>query len=167
MSKSLASCGGYVAGSHALIDYLKYTTPGFVYSVGITPANTAAALGALTVMHDEPERLAQLADNSRLFVKLARQAGVNTGTSADSAVVPCIVGDSQRCLALAHALFDRGISVDPIMYPGVPDELARLRFFITSEHTAAQLERTVGILAEELDRLGIARPRQAPAPANV
>ena len=157
MSKSLASCGGYVAGSHALIDYLKYTTPGFVYSVGITPANAAAALGALTVMRDEPERLARLAENSRLFLKLAREAGVNTGTSADSAVVPCIIGESRSCLELAHSLFDRGISVDPIMYPGVPDELARLRFFLTSEHTPVQLERTIEILGEELDRLGVTR----------
>jgi 8-amino-7-oxononanoate synthase len=166
MSKSLASCGGYVGGSHALIDYLKYTTPGFVYSVGITPANAAAALGAIKVMHDEPERLARLAANSRLFLDLAHQAGVNTGTSRDSAVIPCIVGESHGCLALAHALFDRGISVDPIMYPGVPDELARLRFFLTSEHTPEQLERTVGILSEELDRLGIARKQQVLAAAN-
>jgi 8-amino-7-oxononanoate synthase len=166
MSKSLASCGGYVAGSTALIDYLKYTTPGFVYSVGITPANAAAALGALTVMRDEPERLVRLGENSRLFLELAREAGVNTGTSADSAVVPCIIGESRTCLELAHSLFDRGISVDPIMYPGVPDELARLRFFITSEHTPAQLERTVEILGEELDRLGVTRQGKVLATAS-
>ena len=67
-------------------------------------------------------------------------------------MVPCIVGDSALCLALAHALDDRGISVNPIMYPGVPEELARLRFFITSEHTAEQITYAVGVLAEELAR---------------
>ncbi|GAA1340673.1 hypothetical protein GCM10009635_53240 [Actinocatenispora thailandica] len=153
LSKSLASCGGYVAGARGLIEYLRYTVPGFVYSVGMTPANTAAALGALRAMRAEPERLARLAANSRLFLDLARKAGIDTGTSQDSPVVPCIVGDSVRCLALCHALFDRGISVNPIMYPGVPEELARLRFFITSEHTTEQLERTVQIVAEELGRL--------------
>ncbi len=165
MSKALASCGGYVAGNRTLIDYLKYTVPGFVYSVGITPANTAATLGALKVMRDEPERISRLAANSRLFLRLAQQAGVNTGTSKDSPVIPCIVGDSQRTLALSHALFDRGVSVNPIMYPGVPDELARLRFFVTSEHTPEQIERTIQILAEELSRLGVPATLLAPAPA--
>jgi 7-keto-8-aminopelargonate synthetase-like enzyme len=153
LSKSLASCGGYVAGARTLIEYLRYTVPGFVYSVGMTPANTAAALGALRTMRAEPERLARLTANSRLFLDLARKAGIDTGTSRDSPVVPCIVGDSAHCLALCHALFDRGISVNPIMYPGVPEELARLRFFVTSEHTTEQLERTVQAVAEELGRL--------------
>ncbi len=165
MSKALASCGGYVAGNRTLIDYLKYTVPGFVYSVGITPANAAAAMGAMKVMREEPERISRLAANSRLFLRLAQQAGVNTGTSKDSPVIPCIVGDSQRTLALSHALFDRGISVNPIMYPGVPDELARLRFFVTSEHTPEQIERTIQILAEELSRLGVPATLLAPTPA--
>lgn len=150
LSKSLASCGGYVAGNAALIDYLRYTTPGFVYSVGITPANTAAALGALKVMRAEPDRLARLAENSRLFLDLAREAGADTGTSGDSPVIPCIVADSARCLELSRALFDRGISVDPIMYPAVPEEFARLRFFVTSEHTRTQLEDAAAALAETL-----------------
>ncbi|MEV0839487.1 aminotransferase class I/II-fold pyridoxal phosphate-dependent enzyme [Actinocatenispora sera] len=162
LSKSLASCGGYVAGARTLIEYLRYTVPGFVYSVGMTPANTAAALGALRAMRAEPARLARLTANSRLFLDLARKAGIDTGTSRDSPVVPCIVGDSARCLALCHALFDRGISVNPIMYPGVPEELARLRFFVTSEHTTEQLERTVQVVAEELGRL---RTPLAPTPA--
>ena len=152
LSKSLASCGGYVGGTNRLVDYLKYSVPGFVYSVGMTPANAAAALAAIRVMADEPARLERLRDNSALFLRLAQQAGLDTGTSTNSPVVPCIVGDSALCLALAHALDDRGISVNPIMYPGVPEELARLRFFITSEHTAEQITYAVGVLAEELAR---------------
>ena len=153
LSKSLASCGGYVGGSRRLVDYLKYSVPGFVYSVGMTPANAAAALASIRVMGDEPSRLERLRDNSALFLRLAQQAGLDTGTSTGSPVVPCIVGDSALCLALAHALHDRGVNVNPIMYPAVPDELARLRFFLTCEHTAEQIEWTVQVVSEELVRL--------------
>ncbi|MBG6136441.1 type I polyketide synthase [Longispora fulva] len=150
LSKSLASCGGYVAGNAQVIRYLKYSVPGFVYSVGLTPSNTAAALAAIRAMAAEPERLERLRNNSKLFLTLARQAGINTGDSADSPVVPCIVGDSVKAMALADRLYERGISANPIMYPAVPEEHARLRFFITSEHTAEQIEWGVGVLADEL-----------------
>ena len=74
LSKSLASCGGYVAGSAALIQYLKYTTPGFIFSAGMTPPNAAAALAALRQMKAEPEALATLRRNSELFLR-ARERG--------------------------------------------------------------------------------------------
>ncbi|GII02776.1 hypothetical protein Pta02_47840 [Planobispora takensis] len=153
LSKAGASCGGYVAGSRDVVDYLKYTVPGFVYSVGMTPPNAAAALAALRVMRDEPERLERLRTNSELFLKLARQAGIDTGVSKDSPVIPCIVGDSHQCLTLANRLFDRGISANPILYPAVPEELVRLRFFVTSEHTTQQIEHTIDVLAGELKGL--------------
>jgi len=60
LSKALASCGGYIAGSRALVQYLKYTTPGFLYSVGLSPADAAAALAAVRLLHAEPERVARL-----------------------------------------------------------------------------------------------------------
>ncbi|MCG5213839.1 aminotransferase class I/II-fold pyridoxal phosphate-dependent enzyme [Streptosporangium sp. KLBMP 9127] len=153
LSKAGASCGGYIAGSRDVVDYMKYTVPGFVYSVGMTPANAAAALAALQVMRDEPERLERLRANSELFLRLAKEAGVDTGVSTDSPVIPCIVGDNQQCLTLANRLFDRGVSANPILYPAVPEELVRLRFFVTSEHTSHQIEHTVSVLAEELKRL--------------
>ncbi|WP_250279551.1 type I polyketide synthase [Frankia sp. Cppng1_Ct_nod] len=153
LSKSLASCGGYLAGSGALVDYLRYTLPGFIYSAGLTPPNTAAALTALRVMRAEPDRLTRLRQRSAEFLRLAREAGVNTGTSAGTPVIPCIVGDSLRCVHLANTLFERGISVNPILYPAVEERLSRLRFFITGEHTSEQIERTVQLLADELDTL--------------
>jgi 8-amino-7-oxononanoate synthase len=153
LSKSLSSCGGYVGGSAAVVRYLKYSVPGFVYSVGMTPPNAAAALAAIRTMRDEPQRLERLRDNAELFLSEARKAGLDTGPSSDSPVVPCIVGDSVMTLQLADVLFDRGVSVNPIMYPAVPEAEARLRFFITSEHTGEQIRSTVSTLAEELQRL--------------
>ena len=150
MSKSMASCGGYVAGSQPLIQYLKYTTPGFIFSAGMTPANAAAALAALRQMKAEPETLAALRRNSELFLRLATEAGVDTADSEGTPIIPCIVGDSLKALKLSTALLRRGINVNPILYPAVPEELARLRFFITSSHSEEQIRSSVRILAEEL-----------------
>lgn len=153
LSKSLASCGGYVAGSRELIQYLKYTTPGFIFSAGMTPANAAAALAALRQMRAEPEALATLQRNAELFLELARAAGVDTGDSEGTPIVPCIVGDSLKTLKLSTALLRRGINVNPILYPAVPEELARLRFFVTSCHSEEQIRYAVTALAEELAAL--------------
>ncbi len=88
LSKSLASCGGYIAGSAELIEYLKYTAPGFVYSVGISPPNAATALAALTVLRREPQRVARLHALSGLFLRLARERGLDTGIAAGTPVIP-------------------------------------------------------------------------------
>lgn len=153
LSKSFGSCGGYIAGNAALVKYLKYTAPGFVYSVGISPPNAAAALAAIKVLQAEPQRVQQLAANSELFLQLANQHGLNTGMSQNSPVVPVILGNSEHSLRLSRALFDRGINVQPILYPAVEESKARLRFFITSMHTEEQIRYTVETVAEELAKI--------------
>ena len=102
LSKSLASCGGYIAGSRALILNLKFNAPGFVFSVGLSPANAAAALAALQVMAAEPERVAELRQRAGLFLALARERQLPTGSSKGVSVVPLIVGDTKRCVALTN-----------------------------------------------------------------
>jgi 8-amino-7-oxononanoate synthase len=88
LSKSFASCGGYIAGSRALIEYLKYSAPGFVYSVGMPPPNVAAALAAIRLLRQEPQRVTRLHELSGLFLMLAREKGLNTGAgSSDSPVI--------------------------------------------------------------------------------
>jgi 8-amino-7-oxononanoate synthase len=153
LSKALASCGGYIAGCSELILNLKFGAPGFVFSVGLSPANAAAALAALQVMAAEPERVAELRQRSGLFLELARDRGLPTGSSKGVSVVPLIVGDTKRCVALTNALFHRGIDVQPILYPAVRERAARLRFFINRTHTEAQLRRTIGIVEEEWRRI--------------
>lgn len=153
LSKSYGSCGGYIAGSKALVEYLKYTAPGFVYSVGLSPPNTAAALASLRVLEDEPERVAKLHANSSLFLRLAKEQGLDTGMSRDTAVVPIILGNSLHALRLSQALFARGINVQPILYPAVEESAARLRFFITSKHSEEQIRQTLTALGEELSKI--------------
>ena len=151
LSKSLAGCGGYVAGSTALVEHLKFLAPGFLYSVGISPPVAAASLAALQTMVDEPARVTTLHARGALFLDLARAAGIDTGSSAGISVVPAIVGGSLRAARLSARLFERGFNVQPILYPAVPEKLARLRFFITCEHSEADIRQAVAALLAELD----------------
>ena len=153
MSKALAGCGGYVGGSRQLVEFLKYTTPGFVYSVGMPPPTAAASLAAIRAIRSEPEHLQRLHALSALFLALAREAGLDTGDSDGTPVIPCIVGNSATALKLSVALLGRGINANPIIYPAVPEDKARLRFFVTSCHSEEQIRYTVKALTEELELL--------------
>jgi 7-keto-8-aminopelargonate synthetase-like enzyme len=157
LSKSLVSCGGYIAGRKELIEYLKRMAPGFVFSVGMAPSAAAAALAALEILEAEPERVARLNQRAALFLRLAGEGGLDVGGSIGAAIVPIITGSSIRAGRLAQAMFRRGVNVQPILYPAVPERAARLRFFLTAEHSEAQLRDTVGILLEE-DRAVAAEP---------
>src|ERR1051326_5836574 len=113
LSKSLVSCGGYIAGRRALIDYLKRMAPGFVFSVGMTPPNAAAALAAVEILEAEPERVSRLNERAALFLRLAREGGMDFGGSVGAAIVPIIPGSSIGAARLSQALFRRGINVQP------------------------------------------------------
>jgi 8-amino-7-oxononanoate synthase len=153
LSKSLASCGGYIAGSAALVEYLKYTSPGFVYSVGIPPSNAAAALAALRKLVAEPERVATLHQRAAYFLRRCRAEGLDTGASAGTPVIPVIVGDSLRAAKLSAMLLTAGVNVQPMVAPAVPNERARLRFFVASTHTEDELETTVQLVVRALREL--------------
>jgi 8-amino-7-oxononanoate synthase len=154
LSKSFASCGGYIAGSGALIEYLKYTAPGFVYSVGMSPPNVAAALAAIRLLRKEPQRVKRLHELSELFLTLARERGLNTGAGSNgSPLIPVIVGDSLKALLLSQALLRQGIDALPMVYPAVPDNSARLRFFVNCTHTPEQIRFALDVVATELEAL--------------
>ena len=153
LSKSLVSCGGYIAGSKDLVDFLKVAAPGFVFSVGMTPPAAAAALAALELLEREPERVRRLNDRAALFLKLAREGGLDVGGSIGASIVPIVTSSSIHAGRLAQALFDRGVNVQPILYPAVPERAARLRFFLTASHTEEQIRNAVAILLEENRRV--------------
>ncbi|HYW78352.1 MAG TPA: aminotransferase class I/II-fold pyridoxal phosphate-dependent enzyme [Thermoguttaceae bacterium] len=148
ISKALGSAGGYLAGRAMLIEYLKYTTPAFVFATATSPANAAAALAAVRLATKEPERAARLRDRAKLFLTLAQQSGLNTGNSKDTPVIPIIIGDSLRCLRISEGLLQQGVDAQPILYPAVPESASRIRFFITADHTEEQIRRTVKVLTE-------------------
>lgn len=153
LSKTTASCGGYIAGSKDLIAVLKGYAGGFVYSVGMAPALAAAALASFEILVREPERTRRLRSNGKHFLEKARSMGLNTGASCGYAVGPVIVGDSVRAVCLSNELQEAGINVLPILFPAVPERQARLRFFITSEHTTAQIDEALQQTADKLASL--------------
>ena len=150
LSKSFASCGGYIAASRAIVEYLKYSAPGFVFSVGMTPPNTASAIAALQLLKTQPERVEKLRDRSQLFLSLAQEYGFNTGISKNTPIIPIIIGEPDASVEVCKALFQQGINVQPMVYPSVPYNAARLRFFITSCHTEEQIRFTLKALAEAM-----------------
>ena len=149
LSKTLAACGGYIAGAANLVDYLKHAAGGFVYSVGMPPPIAAAALTALEILGAEPQRVARLRNNARQFASASREAGLDIGASIGEAIVPVMTRDSARAVALSQRLGRRNINVQPIIAPAIPEQLARLRFFLSSEHEAETIVASVQAIAEE------------------
>ncbi|WP_158689536.1 aminotransferase class I/II-fold pyridoxal phosphate-dependent enzyme [Streptomyces niveus] len=151
LSKALASCGGYVAGSEALVTHLRHTTPGFIYSVGIPPSTAAAALAALGRLRQDPGLAATARARAARFRELAVKAGLNTGLSADgSCVVPVITGDAATALRLADGMRRRGVNAQPFIPPAVENHQSRLRFFVTAQHSERDIAGTVRALTAEL-----------------
>jgi 8-amino-7-oxononanoate synthase len=151
LSKALASSGGYIAGDKGLIEYLRFMCPGLIFSVGLSPADTAAAIAALDILEREPHRPRRLRDRARYFRQLAREHGLDVRGDEDSPVSSLIVGDDKKAFMLSERLREFGVDVQPIVRPAVSADTARLRFFITANHTEEQLKFTIPLVARELD----------------
>ncbi|HBM16690.1 MAG TPA: 8-amino-7-oxononanoate synthase [Lentisphaeria bacterium] len=151
LSKSLCSCGGYIAGSSELIMILRLNATGFFYSAAMTPANTAAALSSLRLMLSDNERVASLRNNGEYFLNKLKKAKLNTGTSIGRGVIPVYIGGEKKAYEISNLLFDKyKINVLPVTYPAVEEGIARLRFFINSDHTEEQFDCTVSALKKHL-----------------
>jgi len=115
------------------------------------------ALAALTALElliaDDEGRVVRLQANSRHFLDRAKAAGLDTGLAEGHAIISIILGDSVKAVLLSNRLLERGINASPIVHPAVPEKSARLRCFITAEHSRDQIDRAIAILAEERDRL--------------
>jgi 7-keto-8-aminopelargonate synthetase-like enzyme len=148
LSKTLASCGGFVAGKAPVIDWLRYTLPGFVYSVGLSPVISAAAETALQLMQHETWRLRRLRENADLFMDLAHEAGLDTGPAIGRGVVPILFSDSLETLAASRLLMSHYYYVPPIIQIGVPKDQPRLRFFLSAMHTEAEIRGVIDLLAK-------------------
>lgn len=146
LSKTFAGCGGYIAGCAELIDYLKFSAPGLIFSVGMSPPLAGASLKAIELLHHEPQRVKQLQENSQYFLSLAQQKGFNTGLAEGYAIIPIIIGHSLNTARLTNFLFRHGINAQSIIYPGVEELSARLRFFISALHSKEQIQCAITIL---------------------
>ena len=151
LSKSFSSCGGFVTGKFELMEHIRTLCPGSMFSVGMSPANTAAALESIRILRAEPWRVTQLQQRSDFFLHACQQRSLDTGAcQGHSPIIPVMVGDASRAVAATQRLFDEGVYVFPLAFPAVGKMDARLRFFINCMHSEQELERTADLVAEAL-----------------
>lgn len=145
-SKSLAAIGGFIASSERVINYLKHHSRPFIFSASPAPANVGAALAALEVMGEEPERIERLWENTRFMKHGLDALGFDTGSS-ETPVIPIVVGDPERCFRMWRWLHDAGIFVNPVVPPAVPPGRSLVRLSLTAGHTREQLSWALDKLA--------------------
>jgi 8-amino-7-oxononanoate synthase len=153
-SKSFASLGGFIAGDDQVIHYIKHHARALIFSASIPAANAAAALAALRIMRDEPqraERLGAIADRMRHEL---RGMGFNIGASV-SPIIPIIIGDRMKTIFAWKALFDAGVFVNPVLSPAVPEGMNLLRTSYMASHTDEQLDRVLSTYREVGKKLGL------------
>jgi 7-keto-8-aminopelargonate synthetase-like enzyme len=134
--------------------------PGFVFSVGISPALAAGSLEALHQLRTHPEIIASLHAAIRAFAESAKRRRLDICLAGETAVLPVLVGKDEDAWLLSNELKKRGVSVPPAMYPAVPKGKARLRFCVISEHKPEQIERALDILEATAREFGIELPRR-------
>jgi len=154
LSKAFVTCGGFIGGKRGVIDWLRFTLPGFVYSVGMTPLSAAAARCAVGILRDEPERLEQLRSNSSYFIDGALARGFEVGTAYGAAVIPVHFESVETAMLAARAALDAGFYVPPIVQIAVPKDAPRMRFFLTTSHTQAQIDAVLDVIMPFAARSG-------------
>ncbi len=153
-SKSFASLGGFVAGDEQVIHYIKHHARSLIFSASIPPANAAAALEALHVMHDEPERIQRVNDVGAFMRKEYTRLGFDIGRSV-TPVVPILIGDHTRTLTVWKTLFDAGVFVNPVLCPAVPEGHELLRTSYMATHTDDQMAQVLGMFEKVGRQVGL------------
>ena len=159
LSKAIGALGGYVCGSHDLIDYLYHRARPFLFSTSHPPAVAAACIAAFDILESEPERIQRLWSNTRYFQGELRRIGFNIGgvntPATETPITPIIVGEGRAAMEFSRALFDAGVMATGIAFPTVPEGKARIRAILTSEHTRPQLDRALETLERVARQMGI------------
>ena len=138
LSKALGGIGGFAAGTEDLVEYLKHSARGFVFSAALPPATCAALITALDVIEEEPEWRIRLHENANLMRKGLQQLGFDTGLSC-TPIIPVIVGDDLTAYQLTRALHAQNIYVSPVTFPGVKKGTSRLRLGVMATHTTEEI----------------------------
>ena len=148
-SKSLASVGGFLAGSEDMIHYLKHHSRPLIFSASLPPASAAAVLEAMKIMKEEPERIDKLWENTHYMMDSFKAMGYDTGTSC-TPVIPLHVGEMMNAFKMWKALDDEGVFINPVVPPAVPPNDTLIRTSFMSTHSKAQL--TVAL--EKFEKIG-------------
>lgn len=153
-SKALGGQGGYICGSQKMINYIRGFSRSRVFSCALAPTVVAGLLAALRLAEREPELRTRLWSNVAFMQELLKQAGVDVGDST-SQVIPIMVRNDTRVLALGEELLRAGVFINPVKYPAVPKHKSRFRMSISASHSRDELERGADIIIGVLKRNGI------------
>jgi len=153
-SKTFASLGGFVVGDRAVINFLKHHAPALIFSASPTPSSVAAAIAALDILEKEPERIEKLMANARKMRQGLKAMGYRVGEH-DSAVVPVIIGDTEKVLVMWRKLFDAGVFVNAFIRPGVPPGLEMLRTSYMATHKDEHLDKILSVFKDVGKGLGV------------
>jgi len=153
-SKSFASLGGFIAGDADVVDYIKHTARSLIFSASMSPANAAAALAALHVMQEEPQRIARVNKIADFMRKGYRELGFDTGNSV-TPIIPIIIGDDERTFLTWRLLFEAGVFVNPVISPATAPGRQLLRTSYMATHTDAQLHRVLEIFEKVGKQVGL------------
>lgn len=151
-SKSFASLGGFMAGSHLAVDYARHTSRPFIFSASMTPANTAGALAALEYLEGHPdivEKLKSIADYTRMSF---RRHGIGI-VDSPTPIIPIMTRTADYTLELARNLYDNGVYVNPVLPPGVPEGECLLRVSLMATVTEDLVDEAAQTIAEEISKL--------------
>ena len=153
-SKSFASLGGFIAGDECTIHYIQHNARALIFSASIPPANAAAALAALQVMREEPERSARVLEVADKMRKGFTALGFNIGNST-TPVVPIIIGDDQKTFLSWKLLFENGVFVNPVISPAVTPGHQLLRTSYMATHTDEQMDQVLSVFEKVGKELGL------------
>ena len=154
-SKSLASCGGFIAGSHEVIDFLRISSRAFLFTAAAVPAAVGAALAALRIIRspEGPELFARVLDNARYLSGGLRDLGlevIDDGSAITTPIVPVVVGDDWKAVLLWRALYDAGVYVNVALHPAVPPAGALLRTSVMATHDRPTLDRALDVFGRAI-----------------
>lgn len=156
-SKSLAAVGGFVAGDHKVIDFIKHRARSLIFSAAPPPASVASVIAAVGIIRREPERRERLWENTRYMMAELGRLGFDTGASA-SPVIPIVVGEDLDAFRMTIRLQEKGVFVNPVVSPAVPPDRALIRTSYMATHTREHLDRALEAIAEVGRELGVIRP---------
>jgi len=153
-SKSLASIGGFIAGDADTINYLRHTCRTYIFSASNTPAATAAAMEALHILQQEPERLENLWEVTKYALERFREEGFEIGDT-ESPIIPLYVRDIEKTFLVTKLAFDAGVFINPVIPPACAPQDTLVRLALMATHTEEQVERGVQILKKIFVEQGI------------
>lgn len=153
-SKSLASVGGFIAGSKELINYIQHNARSLIFSASLPPASAGSVIAALDIIENDPEPYERLWENTRHAINRFNDLGMEIGKS-ETPIIPVYIRNNEKSFLISKMLFEKGVFVNPVITPAVRPEDTLLRFSLMATHTIDMVDRAIDLIYESGKELGI------------